>query len=92
MSASSGAAATGEGVVTALVSAAGAVLNSAAQAVSDGFRSLAANYGSGSEEEEEAAAAAAAAEEEEGGGGGVEDTISHPPKLFRGGGGGDSER
>ena len=61
MSASSGAAATGEGVVTALVSAAGAVLNSAAQAVSDGFRSLAANYGSGSEEEEAAAAAAAAA-------------------------------
>ena len=51
MSASSGAAATGEGVVTAVVSAAGAVLNSAAQAVSDGFRSLAANYGSGSDDE-----------------------------------------
>ena len=51
LSASSGAAATGEGVVTALVSAAGAVLNSAAQAVSEGLWSLPANYGLSSDDE-----------------------------------------
>jgi len=51
LSASSGAAATSADVVTAVVSAAGAALNRAAQAVSDRVWSLAVNYGLSSDDE-----------------------------------------